>query len=196
MNASRVTVVMSGTSSRVVVDSVMMNDSSKAAIVASIVNNVVVTATVQSGFELGNDLGLDFVYEDFAQNSQSVDRTIEITTRPTVIVLAGGDVDVSSNATVFSKSLVEQNGAMIYTVAVGVDQGGDFQQSLSALSAIASQPVESHALVCSSTRQLSSTPAVLRDSLQQGLVLVFSFYLSVVCVCVCVCVCVSEKDER
>ena len=166
MNASRVTVVMSGTSSRVVVDSVMMNDSSKAAIVASIVNNVVAVTNIQSGIEV--DLGLDYVYEEVMLYSRGVNTVNGTINRPTVIVLAGGDVDVSSNATVFSKALVEENGAMIYTIAVGDYPGSGSQQGSLDISTIASQPVESHAFVCLGTGQLSSIPPILHSSLQQG----------------------------
>ena len=167
LNTSRVTVVLSGTSTRVVVDSLMMNDNSKAAIMASVVNNLVtMTVNTPSGPGVSN-LGLDYVYDEVAQYSVSVNRTIGVVIRPTVMVIASGNVNVSSNASVLSKSLVTQTGAVIYAIAVG---NGTVENSntLTGLASIASGPIESHTFICSRASDLVSIPRVLQEPLRQG----------------------------
>ena len=167
LNTSRVTVVISGTSTHVVVDSLMMNDSSKAAIMASVVNNLVtMTMNTPSGPGVSN-LGLDYVYDEVAQYSVSVNRTNGVVIRPTVMVIASGNVNVSSNASVLSKSLVTQTGAVIYAIAVG-NGTAENSNSLTGLASIASGPIESHTFICSRASDLVSIPRVLQDHLQRG----------------------------
>ena len=168
MNTSRVTLVLSSSPARVILDSALLNDTSKTILVTSIVNSLAIVGNnVSSGVARGNDLALGFVQQEIVEQHVNVTTDLAPIARPTVVVLAGIGAEISSNVSSVARSLSYGYGADIFTITVGVNAVEE-SQTVAVLASIASQPTESRTFVCVSSRDLLTIPSVLQDTLQQG----------------------------